>query len=196
MAGLNLLPWREEARAKSKKQFVMATVASIAFGAVCTFGWYSFVDGQIEFQEEKNAYLKKEIRKIDKTIAEIKKLESTRTALLERIAVIDRLQSTRPGIVHLFDEMVKSLPRGLYITKLAQNGNTIKIEGKSESNARVSSYMDRLDSSPWLSSSNLETIAMDDKQKGDIRLRRFNLTVKQLLKPDTKEVVDGLTGTE
>jgi type IV pilus assembly protein PilN len=187
MAGLNLLPWREEAREESKKQFIMLAISSVAFGVLTVFGGYTWMQGSISYQESRNERLKSEIQTLEKTIAEIKKLDATRKALLDRIEIIDTLQSTRPSIVHLFDEMVKSLPRGLYLTELVQKGNTIKLVGKSESNARVSSYMERLDASAWLSSSDLSILSKDKKQ-GDIRLRKFKLKVTQLLKPEVAEV--------
>lgn len=189
MAGLNLLPWREEAREKSRKQFMMIAIASVGLGVLTVFGGYSWMEGNISYQEQRNTRLQSEIKRLDKTIAEIKKLDSTRKALLDRIDIIDTLQSTRPSIVHLFDEMVKSLPQGLYLTSLEQKGKTIKLEGKSESNARVSSYMERLDASTWLSSSDLNILSKD-KQQGDIRLRKFVLNVTQLLKPE-KAVGEG-----
>jgi type IV pilus assembly protein PilN len=185
MAGLNLLPWRDEAREKSRKKFMMIVVASLALGVLGVFAWYSWMQGSIVYQESRNERLKTETKKLDRTIVEIKKLDATRKALLDRIEIIDKLQATRPGIVHLFDEMVKSLPRGLYLTQLEQNGSNIKLVGKAESNARVSSYMDRLNSSDWLSSSSLNILSVDKKQ-GDIRLRKFEINVKQLLKPKSE----------
>lgn len=182
MAGLNLLPWREAARKESQKKFVMMVVGAIAVAASTVFGAYSFYQDQIDKQGERNNYLQAEIKTLDKTIAEIKKLDVTRKALLDRITIIEGLQSTRPGIVHLFDEMVKSLPKGMYLTSLEQKQNKIKLEGKAESNARVSSYMNRLDMSPWLSSSALNIISIDTRVKTD-RLRNFSLSVTQLLKP-------------
>ncbi len=185
MAGLNLLPWRDEAREKSRKKFMMIVVASLALGVLGVFAWYSGMQSSITYQESRNERLKMETKKLDRTIVEIKKLDATRKALLDRIEIIDKLQATRPGIVHLFDEMVKSLPRGLYLTQLEQNGSNIKLVGKAESNARVSSYMDRLNSSDWLSSSSLNILSVDKKQ-GDVRLRKFEVNVKQLLKPKSE----------
>ncbi|MEE9350656.1 MAG: PilN domain-containing protein [Thiotrichaceae bacterium] len=190
MAGLNLLPWREEAREESRKQFMMIAISAAAIGVLTVFSGYTWMQGNISYQEQRNARLNSEIKFLDKRIAEIKSLDATRKALLDRIEIIDTLQSTRPSIVHLFDEMVKSLPKGLYLTKLEQKGNTIKLVGKSESNARVSSYMERLDDSIWLSSSNLSILSKDKKQ-GDIRLRKFVLNVTQLLKPETPGVSKG-----
>ncbi len=190
MAGLNLLPWREEAREESRKQFIMMAISSVALGVLTVFSGYTWMQGNISYQEERNAILNTEIKSLDKTIAKIKTLDATRKALLDRIEIIDTLQSTRPSIVHLFDEMVKSLPQGLYLTKLEQKGNNIKLVGKSESNARVSSYMEKLDRSVWLSSSNLSILSKDKKQ-GDIRLRKFVLNVTQLLKPEMTDTSKG-----
>lgn len=185
MSGINLLPWREAARKKSQQQFVMSIVGSLAVGAAVVAGGYTYMEGRISYQNDRNAYIDREIKNLDKAIAEIKTLDANRKALLDRISVIERLQSTRPGIVHLFDEMVNALPKGLYLTKLQQTNNKIKLEGKAESSARVSSYMNRLNASPWLSSSDLNTISVDSKNKnnnGYTNLRYFSLNVTQLLK--------------
>ncbi len=190
MAGLNLLPWREEARKKSQQQFVVMVAAAVAFGVMNVFAVYTYYDGEINYQNERNAYIKAETKRLDKDIAEIKKLDATKKALMERIAVIERLQSTRPGIVHLFDEMVNALPKGLFLTKLEQRSGKVKIEGKAESNTRVSSYMKRLDASPWLDSSDLDKI-MIDNAKDKNRLRRFKLNVTQIFKVATEKNEEG-----
>ena len=189
MAGLNLLPWRDDARKESQKKFVVMVVGSIAVAASGVFGVYSFYQNEIDSQNARNKYLQSEIKTLDETIVKIKKLDVTRKALLDRITIIEGLQSTRPGIVHLFDEMVKSLPKGMYLTSLEQKESRIKLEGKAESNARVSSYMNRLDMSPWLSSSALNIISIDTREKND-RLRNFSLSVTQLLKSGGDEEND------
>ena len=181
MAGINLLPWREAARKKSQQQFVMSVVGAVALGILVVGGGYTYMSGRISYQEDRNAHIEKETKKLDKIIAEIKTLDASRKALLDRISVIEGLQSTRPGIVHLFDEMVNALPKGLFLTQLKQEENKIKLEGKAESSARVSSYMNRLNASPWLKSSDLNTIKVDSKDNNN-RLRYFSLNVTQLLK--------------
>ncbi len=181
MAGINLLPWREAARKKSQQQFVMSVVAAIALGVFVVGAGYTYMEGRISYQNQRNNYIQNEIKRLDIALKEIKTLDANRKALLDRIAVIERLQSTRPAIVHLFDEMVNALPKGLYLSKLSQKENKIKLEGKAESSARVSSYMNRLNASPWLSSSDLNTIKVDSKNNNN-RLRYFSLNVTQLLK--------------
>ena len=189
MAGINLLPWRDAARKKSQQQFVMSVVGAIALGVAVVGAGYTYMEGRISYQESRNAYIDSEIKQLDIALKEIKTLDANRKALLDRIAVIERLQSTRPGIVHLFDEMVNALPKGLYLTKLTQTQTKIKLEGKAESSARVSSYMNRLNASPWLSSSDLNTIKVDTK-KNNNRLRYFSLNVTQLLKSGGNEEFD------
>jgi len=186
MAGINLLPWREAARKKSQQQFVISIVGAVAFGVIAIGAGYTYMESRISYQEQRNAYIQSEIKRLDKTLEEIKTLDANKKALLDRISVIEKLQSTRPAIVHLFDEMVNALPKGLYLTKLAQETNNIKLEGKAESSARVSSYMNRLNASPWLSSSDLNTIKADPKDKNS-RLRYFNLNVTQLLTSGSDE---------
>ncbi|MGK0271010.1 MAG: type IV pilus assembly protein PilN [Cocleimonas sp.] len=191
MAGINLLPWREAARKKSQQQFVMSIVGAVAFGVVAVGAGYTYMEGRISYQEERNAYIQAEVKRLDKTLEDIKTLDANKKALLDRISVIEKLQSTRPGIVHLFDEMVNALPKGLYLTELIQENNKIKLEGKAESSARVSSYMNRLNASPWLASSDLNTIKVDPKDDAS-RLRSFKLNVTQLLTSgEDKESEDG-----
>ncbi len=189
MAGINLLPWREAARKKSQQQFVMSIVGAVALGVASVGIGYTYMEGRISYQEERNAYIEAETKRLDKAIEEIKLLDANRKALLDRISVIERLQSTRPGIVHLFDEMVNALPKGLYLTQLKQEGKKIKLEGKAESSARVSSYMNRLNASPWLKSSDLNTIKVDSKDNAS-RLRYFSLNVTQLLKSGGDEELE------
>jgi len=191
MAGINLLPWREAARKKSQQLFVMTIVGAAALGAAVVLGGYTYMENRISYQKERNAYIEAEIKKVDIVIEDIKTLDANRKALLDRIGVIETLQSTRPGIVHLFDEMVNALPKGLYLTQLVQEKNKIKLEGKAESSARVSSYMNRLNASPWLSSSDLNTIQVDS-ENGKNNLRYFSLNVTQLLtSSDDKENKNG-----
>ncbi len=191
MSGINLLPWREAARKKSQQQFVMSIVGAVALGVVTVAAGYTYMEGRISYQEQRNAYIQKEIKRLDKTLEDIKTLDANKKALLDRISVIEKLQSTRPGIVHLFDEMVNALPKGLYLTKLVQENNKIKLEGKAESSARVSSYMNRLNASPWLASSDLNTIKVDSKDDAS-RLRSFKVNVTQLLTSgEDKESEDG-----
>lgn len=182
MDGLNLLPWRDKAREQKKKQFFALMGFTAALGAAMVFLGHTYMQSSIEHQERRNSYLQNEIKVLDKHIARIKKLDSTKQALLGRMEVIENLQSTRPAIVHLFDEMATSLPGGMYLSSLKQKSTTVNVVGKAESNARVSSYMNRLDQSDWLSSSNLNIISVAKEEGRETPLRDFKLDVKQLLK--------------
>lgn len=183
MAGLNLLPWREREREEKKKQFfTLLGAAMLAAAGLVLLGNF-YIQSVLEYQQGRNQKLEREIAELDKQIKEIEQLDATRQALLDRMKVIDNLQSTRPAIVHLFDEMVNALPKGMYLQHLKQEATVVRLEGKAESYARVSSYMNRLDASSWLNSSNLNVIANDSKGgDGAMVLREFKLDVTQLLK--------------
>ncbi len=185
MAGLNLLPWREKEREQKKKQFFTLIGACAGLAVLVVFLAHLYMQSAITYQEERNTLLNKEIAQLDKQIDEIKQLDSTRQALLDRMQIIENLQGTRPAIVHLFDELVTAMPKGMYLTHFKQESTTVRLEGKAESYARVSSFMNRLDASPWLNSSNLNIITTDAKAKEqdkDLLLRDFKLDVTQLLK--------------
>jgi len=189
MANFNLLPWREIQREQQKKQFITALISSALIAVGIAFVAHLYMQDRIDYQKSRNQYLKSEIRKRDQKIKEIKRLDETRQSLIDRIKVIETLQSTRPAIVHLFDEMAKALPQGMYIAHIKQKSTVVIVEGKAESNARVSSYMHRLDASPWLKSSNLHIIATEKEQKDtNIRLKDFRLQVTQLLKHSEAKV--------
>ncbi|HPE59200.1 MAG: PilN domain-containing protein [Thiothrix sp.] len=182
MAGLNLLPWRDKEREQKKKQFFALLGLSALLAAGLVFLGNLYMNSAMAYQQERNRYLENEIAQLDRQIEQIKKLDATKQALLGRMEVIENLQSTRPAIVHLFDEMATAMPDGMYLNQLKQSGTVVHVEGKAESNARVSSYMNRLDGSPWLSSSNLNIISVAREDGRATPLRDFKLDVNQLLK--------------
>lgn len=192
MAGLNLLPWRDKERERRKKQFLTLVALSAVLAGGFVFLGNMYMGSAIDYQQQRNDLLTQEISQLDLKIETIKKLDSTKQALLSRMQIIEDLQSTRPAIVHLFDEMATALPEGMFLENIKQDGTLVKVEGKAESNARVSSYMNSLDASQWLSSSNLNiiSVARDNAEKDQltIPLRDFKLDVQQLL----KEGKDGL----
>jgi type IV pilus assembly protein PilN len=181
MAGLNLLPWREKAREAKKKEFfnVLAATLMSAVGFVVLGHFY--MQSALGYQLERNQMLETEIAALDAQIKQIEELDKTRQALLDRMKVIESLQSTRPAVVHLFDDMVNALPKGMYLVNLQQRGTLVQLEGKAESYARVSSYMNQLDASHWLNSSNLNIISTNAAQDDGLALRDFKLDVTQLL---------------
>lgn len=187
MAGLNLLPWRDKERELKKKQFFALLGASATIAGLFVFVAHTYMRTAVGYQESRNNVLTDEIASLDKQIEEIKKLDATKQALLDRMQIIDSLQSTRPAIVHLFDEMATALPQGMYLEALKQNDTVVHVEGKAESNARVSTYMDSLDGSKWLNSSNLNIISVARQDGRPTPLRDFKLDVQQLLQQDEEK---------
>jgi type IV pilus assembly protein PilN len=186
---INLLPWRESLRKERKRQF-----ASIAGGAallmvVIVFYFHLHINGMIEHQNSRNTMLETEIAKVDESIKEISELETKKTQLLNRMTVIQDLQTRRPLSVHLLDELVRTLPEGLVLTKVTQKDNDLDLEGVAQSNARISAFMRNLESSAWFSNPKLDVIQAQDKSGS--RVSKFVLKVKQLT-PD--EVAKKQTG--
>lgn len=187
MAGLNLLPWRDKERELKKKQFFALLGASVALAGLIVFAGHTYMRNAVSYQESRNKILSDEIVNLDKQIEQIKKLDATKQALLDRMQIIETLQSTRPAIVHLFDEMATALPQGMYLEALKQSDTVVHVEGKAESNARVSTYMDSLDASQWLNSSNLNIISVARQDGRPTPLRDFKLDVQQLLQQDEEK---------
>lgn len=182
MARINLLPWREELRKQNQQQFFVFLGLAVILAGAAMVGVHVFVNDAMEFQQQRNAYLEKEIRKLDVQIKEIKALETTRRRLEARIKIIQELQGSRPEFVHLFDELVRTLPEGVYLTKMVQKGAGVTLNGVAQSNARVSNYMWNLDKSGWLADPDLRVI--QTKKAGDGRESTFTLHVVQANKKD------------
>lgn len=181
---INLLPWREELRQEQKKQFGILT-ALMMFLAVAIIGLIHLqMVAKIDYQQSRNKFMSGEISKLDKEIAEISELRKVRRSLVERMEVIQDLQRSRPSIVHLFTEIVGTVPNGVYLESLTQTGNNLLMNGQAESNARVSTYMRNLDASDWLKAPNLNVIEIEDIKVN--RISTFTLTVKQT-SPDANE---------
>lgn len=180
MARINLLPWREWERERKRKEF-LGNLAGVFIGAVVLVlvaGWY--LDGRIENQQSRNAFLEREIEELDRKIVEIQNLQKTRDELLARMRVIQELQGNRPVIVRVFDEMVRTLAKGVHFRKLEMKGNRLAVEGEAESNNRISSLMRNLDNSDWFASPNLKTIKEDPTNVNyGAQASTFNLTFVQ-----------------
>jgi type IV pilus assembly protein PilN len=174
---INLLPWREEQRQELKKQFVLMAVMTCVLAAAIVGMIHFQMQSKIGYQLSRNKFMSDEIAKVDEQIKEIKELQKVRRSLIERMEVIQDLQGSRPSIVHLFTEIVSSVPNGVYLQSLEQKGSNLKINGEAESNARVSTYMRNLQSSAWLKDPNLTVIEVEDKTVN--RISTFTLTVKQ-----------------
>jgi len=177
MTAINLLPWREMRRKEHERQFFSVSAGAALLMGVIVFYIHIHVGGLIEAQNSRNAFLQDEITKVEKTISEIKTLQSEKQALLARMNIIQQLQKRRPEIVHIFDEIVRTVPGGIYLTSIKQQGNAFTIEGMAQSNARVSSFMRNLDASDWFERPRLDVIEANDKDA--VRTARFKLLVNE-----------------
>ena len=145
------------------------------------------ISGQISHQQKRNKILQDEISRLDVALKEIEGLEETKEKLLSRMDIIQSLQQKRPQIVHLFDEIVRTVPEGIYLTGIKQSGTSININGIAESNGRVSAYMRNIDNSDWMATPKLSVI---ESKKGTLRSSEFMLTTSQST-PKTDEGEDG-----
>ena len=185
---INLLPWREDLRQEQKKQFIMMAVMTCVL-AVAIVGLIHFqMQSKIDYQQSRNRFISQEITKVDEEIKEISELQKVRRSLIERMEVIQDLQGSRPSIVHLFTEIVSTVPNGVYLESLAQTGSNLLVKGEAESNARVSTYMRNLQASAWLKDPNLTVIEIEDITVN--RISNFILTVQQTSPNATEENTD------
>jgi type IV pilus assembly protein PilN len=158
MARINLLPWRQERRKQREREFyLMLTMAAVAAVAVVVLAGF-WMSRLLDEQNERNAYLRNEIKGLDKQIEEIKGLDKTRAQLLARKEIIEQLESNRSQMVHLFDDMVKTIPNSVRLLSVKQTGNLLTLEGVAESNSSVADYMRNIDGSPWMGHSDLRKI--------------------------------------
>lgn len=162
-------------------QLISVAVGScVLMLAIVGLAWWQ-LNAMIEHQENRNAFLKQEIKKVEEELKEIKELEKRRDDLIARMNVIEQLQQDRTRIVHVFDDLVRKLPEGVYLTALKQTGTSFTISGVAQSNARVSTFMRNLDSSEWFVNPDLDVINVS--AKGNDRLSQFTLRVHQKIKP-------------
>lgn len=181
---INLLPWRDWRRKRLQREFVFQLCLAAAFGAAIWFFWNYTVSTRVDGQQRRNAYVEDQITKLDKKIAEIKKLEERREDLVERMKVIQELQGNRPTIVYLFDRLVRTLPDGVYYTSVERTGKKFKINGISDSNNRISRLMRNLEDSKWFKEPNLQSVSEAGDGGGDDaddegQRNKFTLTVSQ-----------------
>jgi type IV pilus assembly protein PilN len=174
---INLLPWREEKRQDAKKTFLTTLAITAVLAAVIVVLINVQMQSKIDYQLSRNRFMSNEIVKVDEEIKEISELQKVRRSLIERMEVIQDLQGSRPSIVHLFSEIVSTVPNGVFLKSLSQTGGNLLVKGEAESNARVSTYMRNLSSSVWLKDPNLTVIEIEDKKVN--RISTFTLTVQQ-----------------
>ena len=181
MARINLLPWREKLRKQRQRDFGLMTLVALVVTVIGMGYWHWFNQSLIDHQNDRNRFMEKEIAKVDKEIREIRELEQTRQKLIARMKVIEDLQVSRPQIVHLFDEMVTVVPDGAYLTQATQQGRNLVLQGRAQSNARVSTYMRNIEASPWLNNPKLGIIENKDQDREAAAGSTFQLDLKQVV---------------
>lgn len=183
MPQINLLPWREELRTQRNKDFATTCVVFALITLVGIGGIHSWYNQRINWQEQRNDYLRNEISALDTKISVIKDLDSERQALLARMEIIEQLQASRPEIVHLFDEIVETLPEGVFYTKILQKDRSLSLHGVAQSNARVSTLMRNIEASNWMERPTLEEIVRKGKPGSEaedlLRFSDFKLKAAQ-----------------
>lgn len=180
MTKINLLDWRSARRQKRKQQFTAMIGGTLLASLLVVAVAYFAMDEAISHQQERNTILQKEITALDKQIKEIQDLQKTRSNLLARMRVIEQLQQSRSATVHFFDEIINTLPDGVYLSVIKQTGNDVTLDGTAESNGRISTYMKNLDASPWFKDPKLVEIRTSDKEH--LRTSQFELKVTNLTK--------------
>jgi type IV pilus assembly protein PilN len=183
MAHINLLPWREEQRHEQTRQFATVTILSMILTGAIIFMVHVSFNNQIDHQIFRNKMLQDEISTLDTSLKQIEALEDTKQQLLARMDVIQSLQQQRPQIVHLFDDFVRTVPEGIYLNDIKQEGTQLTIKGVAESNGRVSAYMRNIDASEWMGTPKLKVI---ETRKGTLRSSDFTLETSQSSPSDKK----------
>ena len=194
MPHINLLPWRDELRKRREKEFIItAVIAALMMGGV-VLGVHLHYESRIAYQDQRNTFIETEISALDKKIKEVENLKKERDRLIARTKVIQDLQAGRPEIVHVFDELVTTLPDGVYYTKVAQKGRGLNLQGVAQSNARVSSLMRSLNTSTWFENSELVEITTNPDKETAVRLSEFILKVGQAQQKKLDEQQEGSGG--
>jgi len=185
---INLLPHREERRKRARTHFAVLGAMTAALGAVIVGAVWFVYEQRIGAQEDRNKFMKSEIAKLDKEIDEIKEVKDKIAALLARKQVIETLQADRVQTVYLLDELVRQMPEGVFLKSVKQRGPGVDLVGYAQSNARVSTLMRNIESSPWLANPNL--IEIKAVNLGKMRISEFNLRLA-LKRPSAAKATDG-----
>lgn len=188
MPRINLLPWRETLKQEREIRFGIITATALVCAGLIVLGVHIYMQSWIGYQKERNAYLDREIQEADKKIAEIEELDKYKTGLVNRMNVIQELQKSRPKVVHLFDELVRQIPDGVYFTSMKQKDSTITLAGVAQSEARVSSLMRNVEKSAYLTSPKIIVIEAKDQKNTQNNTSRgvhiFQLETMQIKEKD------------
>jgi type IV pilus assembly protein PilN len=183
MPRINLLPWRDQQRRERKLAFFISLGGAAALAAVAAFIAYLLLGSMIDAQEHRNDLLRAQIKVLDKQIEVINDLEAQKQKFISRMQIIEKLQRSRPEVVHLFDELVKEMPDGTYLTSVKQTGNNLKLDGVAQSSTRVSALMRSISASQWLKNPELEVV----QTKTDVAGSSFVLDAQQVSLSDADD---------
>lgn len=165
MPRINLVPWREAERKQKRQEFGVAAIGALILAGAIALAVNLQMESAISHQNERNQFLKDETARLDKQIAEILDLEQQKQRLLARMQVIEQLERSRAEVVHLFDQLVRTLPDGIYLSSVKQTDRKIQLKGVAQSSTRVSNYMRNIDASEWLTEPSLDIL--ETKGSGD-----------------------------
>jgi type IV pilus assembly protein PilN len=177
MPRINLLPWREAERKKRQRDFGVALAGAVVVAAAVILATMLVYSQMIDNQESRNERLTNEIEELEKSITEIDGLERQKERLLARMEIIEELQKSRPEIVHLFDEIARRLPDGVYLSGLKQTGSRVEVHGVAQSSTRVSALMRQIDASDWMADPEVDRV--ETTQSGSLRHAEFVVYLKQ-----------------
>ena len=177
MARINLLPWREEARRERQRQFMFSLMATLILGAILVLIIGLFFDQRISIQESRNQQIQAEINRLEQRIARISELERTRSRLLSRKQIIESLQASRSLTVELLDKLAKTIPVGVTLNNVRQQGNRVTLLGTSQSNARVSAYLQSLDGMDLFVGPELQYVRASNNPESQVEIYEFAISV-------------------
>jgi type IV pilus assembly protein PilN len=178
MARINLLPWREEARRERQRQFLYSLLGTLVLGAILVLIVGIFFDQRISHQESRNQQIQVEINRLEERIARIADLERTRNRLLSRKQIIESLQASRSLTVELLDKLAKTIPVGITLTNVRQQGSNLTLMGSSQSNARVSAYLQSLDDMDLFVGPELQYVRASQNPTSRTETYEFSISVK------------------
>ena len=187
MPHINLLPWREVARQERQRQFAVVAVGAAVLASLVVVFIHLQFSGIIDTQNGRNQFLENQIKEVDKQIAEIKTLKDDKKALLARMEVIQKLQRSRPEVVHLFEEISKATPKGVFLLNTVRTGNKLNIEGVADSNDSVSAFMRQLNASPWLNNPRLAVIETNKSGYKDASWFKLDVDQVEYVEPDQQQ---------
>lgn len=180
MANINLLPWRDWERRRLRQRFLFLLALSLVFGVGIVVWVTQMANSAVASQQARNVYLEHQVAELDHKIQTINSLKDTRESLLTRMRVIERLEQSRPLIVHLFDQITRTVPDSVYLNSVVNRGGKLTINGVAQSPAGVSTYMRQIAGSKWLGPPNLEVVKTSSR--GNTNRSTFTVTTK-LLEP-------------